>query len=256
LGQRQLSVISGALAPNAYLLNNPVVLAQSNDGKVFVTPVTRSLTFQLSVPSGATYRLLLANNTLDGKYRAISRINWATSTGPVRWAHLSSGSVHVGTVHPRGTACNAGGTGSSPQGDNAQGNEDDDAIACDARDQTDSDGDQNHDNDIQGDDNTQDQDTQNQMAANCGCQLPQGEDDNAQGQEDNGDHLILGVPGGPDGGVCAPSTPPTTGGTSSGGSPTPDAGSEAGGTGSPCTVNSDCGTGLSCMSNVCGVQLT
>jgi hypothetical protein len=286
-GAGNASAVSGTIASGQYRLNNPVVLAQSNDGHVYVAPVSSTLSFHLQIRPGAAYRLYLANTTTSGKYRAISRINWPTSSGASRWARLS-GPVRLGMVHVRGTSCTQN---DNSQGDsNDQGQDDDEqdgAISCNATDQTDSDSDGDHqgwdggqDNNCQGDDNEQgEHESDDDMSAKCGCVVTpsrcggSGDDQTVLGQqqgtnEDDNDNMTTGTPSG-DGGVCTPTTPPPggsggfpgadggMGGTGGGtGGASADAGTTGGGSGSPCQVNGNCGTGLTCLSNVCTVPPT
>jgi hypothetical protein len=239
--------ITGQLQAGAYRVNNPVVIAQGADHRVFVTHVTGSGSFQLSVPTGVSYRLLLANTTHSG-YRAISRILWPSKS---QWANVGPGPVlNFKSIHPRGSAT----ASTPPMGGNSQGedrddqDEEDDAVVCKASDETDSedDNDQGEQEGMTSDDNENEHemDAENESSSKCGCV--------ATHQESDDDDEMEGVrPAGTataDAGCPAPTpgTPPP-----GPGSPPPAPPAGPGGPGAACHVNGDCASGLICVTSVC-----
>jgi hypothetical protein len=264
-GSSTTRTVEGQLQAGAYKVNNPVVIAQSADHHTYVSHVTATGAFKLNVPTGTSYRLLLANTTTTG-YRAISRIVWPTKN---HWVQLGAGPVvYLGTLHPIGTpqlqnaqVGNAQGENDDDQGEDED--EDDGAAICKAGDETDSedDNDQGEQEGMNQDDNEggDDMDADKSSSSMCGCAgttttSTQGEQDDDDEME--GGHSASGAAGGCGG---TPGTmPPTTGGgtpPASGGTP-PGSGtpSGSGGAGATCQVNGNCASGLICVSNKCQTQ--
>jgi hypothetical protein len=250
--------VSGQLQAGAYPVDNPVVIAQGADHRVFITHVNLSGSFKLNLPTGVSYRLLLANTTGTG-YSAISRIHWPIKT---QWANLGPGGViELGMIHPSGTSTST--MGPSNQDHNSQGENDDDqgqdeddgAAVCNDGNENDSDcGDDNAQGNEEGmtSDDNQDQnemDAESNSASMCACgatHQASNDDDNAQGDESGGGGGHASAPANTDGGCPAsppsPSPPVGAGGTG---------GTSTGSVGSPCTTNSGCSSGLACVASTC-----
>jgi hypothetical protein len=250
--------VSGQLQKGAYKVDNPVVIAQSSDHRTFITHVQANGQFKLNLPSGPSYRLLLANTTASG-YSAISRIMWPNKS---HWVQLAAGAtVKLGTLHPAGAPALQNATVQNPQGENDddQGedeDEDDGAAVCNAAGMGDSDDDDNDQGEQEGM-NQDDNENDDEMNANQGpggmcCaggassthEDSEGDDgQGTSGQPAAGGSTTCGGTGGtppggtpPGGGTPPAPTMPTAGGA---------------GAGSACQLNSDCATGLACVANVC-----
>lgn len=118
--------ISGRVNVHAYALDNPVVVAQTDDGQNYSAPCSPDGSFAFTLPSGLKYRLLLANSISSGSYTAISSIHWNIDGGATVWAHWDasvSARIELGVIEPIGfetgtcswcaSASGAGGFGSS-----------------------------------------------------------------------------------------------------------------------------------------------
>jgi hypothetical protein len=253
--------ISGQLQAGAYHVNNPVVNAQAADHRVFFTHVNASGRFQLNVPTGTSYRLLLANTTHSG-YRAISHILWPSKS---RWAKVGSGpAVHLTGIHPRGTPLTSSmGGNSQGENDDDQGeDEDDGAVICKAGDETESDDDDNDQGEQEGinnddNENENEMEAENHSSSMCGCVATGHESDDDDEME--GAHPVGAVTA--DGGCPAPQPPPTNPPPPPTNPPPPPTNppppptnpppSGSGGPGAPCHVNGDCATGLVCVASTC-----
>lgn len=173
--------LTGQLSMSAYTVKSPVIIARSSAGRTFIASVSSTGAFKLTVPTGASYRLSLADRSTSSAFAAVSRIAWPIAAR-ARWAKVNAGStVSFGVVHPRGTSTTSAsglktssdGTGGDTSGSdgNNDGNdgsdgagdvtqcgsqteqtgdnmteqtdncEDDGAEMCDASDETDSEGD-------------------------------------------------------------------------------------------------------------------
>jgi hypothetical protein len=98
-------VITGQLHASDFTLDNPVVVAESADSRVFVTHVFADGSFRLEVPAGVAYRLTLANSTVTSAYTTVARINWPLASGPSRWAVVQPGApLDLGDIYQRGSA--------------------------------------------------------------------------------------------------------------------------------------------------------
>ena len=93
--------VTGKVDVSSYDLDNPNVVAESDDGHFFAAPLAADGTFSLNIPAKQAYRLLLTNTTSSGTYKAISYIQWQTEEGVTPWAYCDDGgSIGVGTVKP------------------------------------------------------------------------------------------------------------------------------------------------------------
>ncbi|MDB4970116.1 MAG: hypothetical protein JWN44_5805, partial [Myxococcales bacterium] len=108
-GSPETRSISGQIATNSYSVNHAVVVAQSSDHRVWVAPVAANGRFTLTVPPNVEYRITLANTTAKpGVYSAVARINWPTTSGAQRWAHIGAAAVlNLGPIYKRGTKAGA-----------------------------------------------------------------------------------------------------------------------------------------------------
>jgi hypothetical protein len=97
--------VSGQLTLAAFHVDNPVVVAESSDRRVFIATVSAQGAFSLQLPANAAYRVTLAETTVrPGIYDAVARIDWPLATGAVRWAKLSPGApLDLGTITLRGS---------------------------------------------------------------------------------------------------------------------------------------------------------
>ncbi len=133
--------VSGQLVPGVYPVSNATVLAYSTSGKVYGTHLRADGSFRLHVAAGATYRLLIANPTPSGTYRAVTRITWPSQGGRTQWAHIGAGGrISLGSIRPLGSGAQSAGlsTASVPADDGDTGgdndNNDDDGNNNDADD--------------------------------------------------------------------------------------------------------------------------
>lgn len=131
--------ITGQLTMSAFPTDNPVVIAQSAGQRAFVTAVSPTGRFSITVPAGQSYRLTLANTLKAGGYAGISKINWP---GAGRWAQVGpGGTLALGAIHPATTGTTGGlstadhgsddgvsGDGSSSSESSGESERDDDGI--------------------------------------------------------------------------------------------------------------------------------
>jgi hypothetical protein len=117
-GSPETRTITGQISTNTYSVSHAVVVAQSSDHRVWVAPVAASGRFTLTLPPNVEYRITLANTTAKaGVYSAVARINWPTTSGAQRWAHIGAGdTLNLGPVFKRGTKAPTGTMGVSCDG--------------------------------------------------------------------------------------------------------------------------------------------
>lgn len=97
--QGDTRTISGKLELGSYNLDNPVVIAHSLDRRKFIGTIARDGSFSLNVPAGATYQLLVANQTRSEKLSLVTRIQWPALK--TNWAQIDRGSpIQMGIVQP------------------------------------------------------------------------------------------------------------------------------------------------------------
>jgi hypothetical protein len=244
-------------------LDNPVVVAESSDHRVFVTHVMSDGSFRLQLPTNVSYRLTLANSTpvssARGGYLAVANINWPLASGASRWATLRDGApLILGGVWKRGTmpqgvvpycagSCSSGSGGSASGGygsggsDSASGSNEassddgcheDDKAHCDTSANDDDDCDHEA-KDSDGCDKDDDADSHDHQ-----CDQDTGDKDSSDGDHEGDD----------DGHNCGCAS---ADGGAGGASGQPGAGGGTSGSGGPCSVNSDCSGGLSCVNSTC-----
>jgi uncharacterized membrane protein YgcG len=223
-----MRTVTGQLTETTFALDNPVVMAEASDSRVFVTPVEASGKFMLKLPSNVSYRLTLANSTQTrGIYSSVARINWPLESGASRWATLGDGeTLDLGMVYQRGHKVSSS-SKSSKSGSYGSCKEEDDSK-CSHEGESDCDCDHEYsggdhcdpDGNSSGDDN------------NC-----------------NKDHGYGGGGGTGGGHSCDGGSSSGGGGGSAGGG----GGSTPGGPGTPCTTNDGCDAtqGLTCIAGVC-----
>jgi hypothetical protein len=252
--QSPTRTVTGQLRTAGMQLDNPVVIAEASDHRVFVTHLSARGTFKLELPHGVEYRLTLANSTRSGAYVTVARINWPLASGPARWAHVGAGApLDLGAVFQRGTSpipintdlstrTGGGGDGDHDGDDGDKDGDDGDKDGDDGDKDDDGDDDddceQDDDADVETSDDEKDCDCGNTISTGDNC----GKDDDADEHEkacddDDDDHACDGgcAGGGTAGGG--------TGGGTAGGGTVP-----AGGT---CVVSADCSGGLSCVNSAC-----
>jgi hypothetical protein len=102
-GSPKARTITGQLS-TSYNPAHAVVVAQSSDHRVWVSPVASNGRFTLTLPPNVDYRMTLAHTTTKaGVYNPVARIYWPTASGATRWAHVGSGAaVELGSVFKRG----------------------------------------------------------------------------------------------------------------------------------------------------------
>jgi len=271
--------VTGQLVATGYALDNPVVVAEAADHRVFVTHLSANGFFLLALPPNVQYRLTLANSTRSGAYSAVAHINWPLASGAARWATLGEGeTLQLGHVYRRGTQttqkagwCSGCGDASDDPDGGAGGGggykhdckQDDNAKTTTTGTEGDCDCDHKHqtsdhcDGDANGPEHDKDCDDHEKGKEGCmmsgsgsvGTQHYSGGGDDGD-DDGHGEHGDGGVDGEHHGGgyVCVdagvPSKPPTT---------TPPPPSGTGSAGDTCVVNADCGAGLSCVTSVCTV---
>jgi hypothetical protein len=270
--------VTGTLSAQSYGLDNPVVLAESSDQRVFVASLTADGHFQLNLPPNVAYRLTLANSTATPDvYAAVARINWPLETGPARWAVLGDGAtLDLGTVYRRATGPD--GRHISSYGDGGDGGSDggsckeDDGAKCshDHDDDCDCDHKYSDDDHCEHDDHGEQHDhdcdhEHNYGGSDGGCTCGGGygggtggehEDDHGGGSYGHG-ACDGGAPTPPSNGCsCGAGGSGGAGGGAGGTGGTGGAGGTGGGAnGSPCNVNADCASGA-CISSVCAPPST
>jgi hypothetical protein len=262
--------VTGILSAQSYALDNPVVMAESSDTRVFISPLTADGRFTLMLPTNVAYRITLANSrATPGVFSAVAHINWPLESGAARWAVLGAGDrLDLGTVYRRSAGPGSGAQISSYGGDGDGGSddgsckeEDDAKCSHDHEDDCDCDhkySDDDHcDKDDDGDQHDHDCDHEHgygDVDGGCTCAGGGGHgwgDDSSYGGGSYGGH------------ACDGGAPPTTGCTCGGGSGGAGGsggggggggagapGSGPGANGTPCKVNSDCASGA-CIASVC-----
>ena len=242
--------VSGQIAIASYratgrVLDNPVVIARSTDHRAFVAHLAPNGTFQLAIPSGAAYRLTLANSNPNGTFRALSRIAWPTQAGAARWARVGGGgAIQLGAIHPMGVAAQSGsGLGAADDGDSSGGGdsakcddgEHDDEMDCNPGDEDESECDDKGDDDgVDDDDGMHADGGLSGSSAQLGSS-DDGKDDGKDSDDDEGGEMSSC--GSPDGGTVNPNPNPN---------PNPSPQNPV-----PCQTNADCTGGFVCFQNVC-----
>ena len=247
-GSSNIREVTGRLTSGTYGLDNPVVVAESSDHRVFVASVSRNGSFRLQLPAGVAYRMTLANSTTHASsYVAVARVSWPLESGANRWAMLSAGgAIDLGRVSRRSQSGSGGALGIMC--DSCSGSSDDGDYSSDDSDKGDCHEDDGAKTSSKGGED--DCDCSHKVSSSDGCDKDQDsdqhdhecdKDDDDSGDDDHGDDDHYGDHDG-DHHSC-------DGGTSSlgGGS------SGAGSAGDSCQVNADCSSGLTCTNNACGM---
>jgi hypothetical protein len=239
--------ITGQLRTQGYALDNPVVVAESGDHRVFYSHMAKDGSFTLQLPTNVAYRITLANSTrTPGVFTSVAKINWPLAGGASRWAVVGAGdTLALGGVYRRGTIPTGGGSGGvGIQCDHCGGGSDGGASGgggddCKEYDNSkcesgghDDDCDSDHEH--KDDDHCDKDDDADKHDHDC--------DDHDKGDGDHGDDDDDGHCG------CGNSDGGSSGGGGSGG------GGSGGGGGTPpgaCAVNADCQKGQICVSMVC-----
>jgi hypothetical protein len=233
--------VTGQLSAGSYTLDNPVVLAEAADARVFVSHVSGSGHFTLSLPTDQAYRLTLANSTLHtGVYLAVARINWPLASGGARWAKVGGGAaLDLGTVTRRGYGSRGGSVEKSGSGgkDDDDETKEDDHAKCNYDHEDDCDCDHQHHDDDHCDKDDDGDEHDHDCDKNHGCHDGDTGDDH-EGEHEGGHACDGGTQPPP-----PPTMPPPVAGGPGGGNP--------GGPGSPCMVNANCNPGLACINSVC-----
>jgi hypothetical protein len=95
------ATMTGQLEAGAFALDNPVIVATSEDGTSTATYIQSDLTFAMPVPVGATYSFSIANSTRSGAFDVLSHIDVATEDGAARYVVFAdAGAMEVGVVSP------------------------------------------------------------------------------------------------------------------------------------------------------------
>jgi hypothetical protein len=228
--------VTGQLTATTFALDNPVVLAEASDSRVFVASIAQDGKFALKLPSNVSYRLSLANSTeTKGIYSSLARINWPLEKGASRWATLGDGeTLDLGMVYERGHQYSSS-QSESKSGKAGSCKEEDDAK-CSHEGETDCD---------------------------CGHKYSGGDhcepDGNSSGDDNNcnKDHGYGGGSGSSGHGKCDGGSAGGggSGGGEAGGGGDAGGGGSAGGGGtitidSPCLTNADCDN-MFCVSGAC-----
>lgn len=235
--------VTGQLKATTFALDNPVVLAEAADSRVFVAHLGATGKFALKLPSNVAYRLTLANSTATkGIYSSLATINWPLEKGGARWASLGDGeTLDLGMIYEHGKKVSGGsGSGSSSSGSPGDCKEEDDSKCS----------------------------HEGEGECDCSHGYSGGDkcepDGNSGGDESNcnKDHGYGGGSGGSGHGKCDGGSAGGSGsgggggsagggGGEAGGSGSAGGGGSGGTVGSPCQTNDDCETGLTCMDNSC-----
>lgn len=243
--QAPTRTITGQLRTSGYALDNPVVVAESSDHRVFYTHMAKNGSFKLQLPPNIAYRITLANSTRNpGVFKSVAKINWPTAGGASRWAVVGAGdTLALGGIYRRGTAPTGGGSGGvgiqcdhcgggdgGAKGDDDDCKEDDKAKCESGGHDDDCDSDHEH----KDDDKCDKDDDADKHDKDC--------DDHDKGGGDHGDDDDDGHCG------CGNSDGGASGGGGAGGG-----GHDGGGVATPgaCLVNGDCAKGQMCVNSVC-----
>jgi len=262
-------VVTGKIDASSYNLDNPVVVAESSDHRVWITHVLRDGSFRLQLPTNVAYRLTLANSTRSGAFVSVARVNWPLQRGASRWAVLRAGAtLDFTTIHPRGSTqfgLQCSGCGGSGGYDSDKGGDchEDDKAHCDKSskendcdsdhkykdDDCDKDDDADkHDHDCDDDDKKKhdesgDKDDDHDKGG-CNCGSSSSDGGAAPSSDDGGSSSSGSCSGsGGSGGNYGSGSGGSGGNYGSGGS-----GAAIGGM---CAMNADCALGLDCVANYC-----
>jgi hypothetical protein len=95
--------LTGAVSLEAYSVDNPVVIAVSASARQFLGAVQADGTFLVTVPTGDSYRLVLASSLGSGGFQIVSTISWTAGT-ETDWARVDgAGAIALGTIQPVAT---------------------------------------------------------------------------------------------------------------------------------------------------------
>jgi hypothetical protein len=256
-------IVSGKLVTAGYQLDNPVVIAESGDHRVFVTHLQPDGSFQLQLPSNVAYRLTVANSTRSSTgFASVARINWPLSTGASRWAKLGGGApLDLGHVFTRGSTqyaiqCSgcSGGSGGYMASQGSDCHEDDHDYCSKSSSEDDCDSDHKYkdddhcdkDDDADQHDKDCDQDDHDKGAGG----YADGGSAASGGHDDDDGHGSCNC--GSDGGASSSSSSCSSGGSGGSGGTGPSSSYGSGGSiGTGCMTNSDCAIGLSCVASFC-----
>jgi hypothetical protein len=124
--------LDGRVDVDAYALDNAKILAVSDAGRKFVAAIDQRGAFHLVLPTGARYRLTIANTLADRSSRVIAVLGWGP-VGQRRHAiSLAAGAaIDLGLVRPfAGTTLGTASSGSGESGSgSSSGGGDDDVVA-------------------------------------------------------------------------------------------------------------------------------
>jgi len=278
--------ISGQLSTTAYALDNAVVLARSQDGHQYLGAVQADGTFRVTVPTNASYRLVVANTLKAGGFAVVSRVSWSSGLSKVAWARVGTGAavtlglvhpVSAGTVAPKdhggdngGSSGSSGSSSSSSSSSSGGGHDGDhDVRTCGtaaagtvhaSSDGMGGGGSDKCDHDDCEDDEHETCSSGHEFESEC----DDGKDDVDHGNCDKDDDAEKEHEGDVAKGTCPPAPPaPGGGGTPPPPpppppptpSPAPSPPPAGGGSGAACTVNADCAAGLLCIASSCGVLI-
>ena len=137
--------VSGQLDLTQMRLSNAQVVAISSTGRVFRAPISSSGTFNIALPTHASYTLRFANATnVASRYDAFATLTPHRPSGATHWFTMTSGAaINLGLVSRAGTTAPraAGGLSTASDGTGSDGSdssdmtsgeqEDDGAEACD-----------------------------------------------------------------------------------------------------------------------------
>lgn len=218
-------VVRGTISTTARHLDNARAVALSSDGHTYWAYLDTHAGFSLALPSGPSYRLLVANELPSGKQVVVGHVVVHPSAGASRWIGLhgapsldlgviggkrtlTSASLHVLDDAPDGKDDGAGDGEADDHEDDGESK-----ALCQSQDASDS-----EDDDVE-------LDAQNDPGDSAS------DDDAAEHEGESGD----------DAEACPPGS--TGGGATSGGG--------GGSAGSSCHVSADCAVGLTCWGSQC-----
>jgi hypothetical protein len=125
-GGGQARTIHGQINVTDYGLKAPVVLVESSNHLSYVAQVAVNGSFRISVPSGQSYRLTLADGTSAGSLALVSHILWTSKGQNFVWAKVQKGAtINFGLIRPM-NAPHTSPAAPAPSAGNGQGENDDD----------------------------------------------------------------------------------------------------------------------------------
>jgi hypothetical protein len=130
--QQQPRTFQGQINLSDYSVSQPVVLVESSDSLGYVAQVSASGSFSITVPSGQSFRLTLADQTTGGQLALASRILWSAKGQTFVWAKIGNGStINFGLIRPLGASVSRASDDGGEKDDGECDDDDDDRGRAD-----------------------------------------------------------------------------------------------------------------------------